>query len=935
MEAPRGQVVGRKTERAALSQFVKDLGRRPRDLVLEGEPGIGKTTLWRTGLEKARRAGHRVLVTRPGENETRLSHAGIGDLLGDVFDEALADAPRPQRRALEIVLLRREPVRSGPDHLAISLGLLAAFRKLSAASPVVIAVDDIQWLDQSSASALSFAVRRLTTDPVAILATRRLERGSAGLVDLTEVIKARDIVRLHVGPLGQDDVAQILRERMHRPITPPLAVRVHEAARGNPFFSLEIAATLGDAEPAAGLPLRVPADVHDVLRKRVDHLSANARDVTLVVSAMARPTLGDLRLARPNRDKTDAGLTEAEEAELLVLDGERIDFTHPLLSSTSYWSTSQAKRRAVHARLAQVVPNLEERARQIALTGTGPDQSGASLVEEAADHARRRGAALAAAELLELSAKLTPLDDETNRCRRTRDAALNRFDAGDVGRGRVMLETLIAETSSRQQQAVTRAELAFRAYNDVGRVHELLRAALGDIGDHSILPVIHANLAWVALCRLEPAIAADHARAAIELAQHVSEVTPLRLALGALGEAEALLGLDPVPTMRRAAAIGAEPSPGESVLPERLRGEQLLWQGRIAEARRSIREADLKLVDAGLELMRHDTLPSLTEVECAAGDWTAASRHADEGYDIVAYAGLDEMRDQMLHARAHVAALLGHVEDARRDATEGAALAVAYGNRWTEVGNRSVLGFVALSVGDPAEAVRALETADQLLANSGIVEPGAFPFVPDLVEALVTTGKFERAKRLADRLQAEGATLDRALALATAARCRALIAAGLGDPPGALLELELAFQQHERIAMPFEFARTLLIHGDTVRRMKRKREARDALERARSQFEALGARLWQARAEESLSRIGGRSASPTELTETERRVADAVADGLTNKEAAARLFMSVKTVESNLRRVYRKLNVRSRTELARQHRIAPTWLSESSPSDQT
>ena len=185
-----------------------------------------------------------------------------------------------------------------------------------------------------------------------------------------------------------------------------------------------------------------------------------------------------------------------------------------------------------------------------------------------------------------------------------------------------MLESLIGETSSHQQQAVTRAELAFRAFNDVDRVDELLQAALRDVGNHSILPVIHANLAWVALCRLEPASAADHARAAIELAQDVSEVSPLRLGLGALGEAEALMGLDPVPTMRRAGAITAEPSPGESVLPARLRGEQLLWEGRIDDARRSIREADLQLVDAGQELMRHDTLCVLTQVECAAGDWT-------------------------------------------------------------------------------------------------------------------------------------------------------------------------------------------------------------------------------------------------------------------------------------------------------------------------
>ncbi len=202
-------------------------------------------------------------------------------------------------------------------------------------------------------------------------------------------------------------------------------------------------------------------------------------------------------------------------------------------------------------------------------------------------------------------------------------------------------------------------------------------------------------------------------------------------------------------------------------------------------------------------------------------------------------------------------------------------------------------------------------------------EPGALPFIPDLAEALVALGELDRAKQLTDRLHEQGTTLDRPLALATAARCRGLIAAALGDPPGALLELERALTEHERVAIPFEFARTLLVHGETLRRMKRKREARASLEGARSRFEALGARLWEARADEALARIGGRAASPTELSETERQVADVVALGFTNKETAERLFMSVKTVESNLRRIYRKLGIRSRAELAHLHASSP------------
>lgn len=932
-----GGIVGRERELASIARFVEDLIDQPRDLLLEGEAGIGKTVLWRAGVEAAQRAGHRVLISRPVENEIGSSYSAIGDLIGDVLDDALAEAPSLQREALEIALLRRRAGTLHPDQRAIALGVLGAFRTLSASSPVVIAIDDVQWVDGSSARALSFAIRRSTGLPVAILATRRLEHGSSEEVELVRAIGDREGVRMHFGPLAVDEVARILRDRASRSLAPALIVRVHEAAHGNPFFSLEIMRALRDSEPAVGGPLPVPGDALDVLRARIDDLSPSARGVILVMAAMARPTLDTVRSASHDPSTVDAGLMDAEEAGLIFVDGGRLDFVHPLMRSAAYWSAPSGQRKAVHARLAEVVIDLEEQARHMALMGAGPDPDRASFLQQAAGQARRRGAPLAAAELWELSAELTPPEDEAHLCSRTRAAALERFDAGDVVRFRSMLETLIGRSISRQQQAWTRAELAFRSFNDVDRVDELLRAALPDLEDHEILlPVAHANLAWVALCRLEPSRASDHARDAVELADRASEPIPLRLALGALAQAEAMLGRDAWPTIHRAAAIADDVAPGETVQPARIRGRLLLWEGRIEEARRSILEADHHLVEAGLELMRHDTLSVLSEVECAAGDWADAARHAEEGYDIIVHAGLDEIRDQMLSAKAHVASLMGRLDEARRDATEGASLAAAQGNLSTEIENRSVLGFIELSIGDPEGVVHALDPAERLLAGSGVLEPGAFPFIPDLAEALISLGRLDRAKQIVDRLHEQGAVLDRPLALATAARCKALIASALGDPPGALLELERALSEHERVAIPFEAARTHLVHGETLRRMKKKRLARDSLESARSRFEALGAPLWEARAAHALERIGGRSASPTELSQTEQRVAEVVALGLTNKEAAERLFMSVKTVESNLRRIYRKLGVRSRTELARLHQ--PSGLERKAPStadDQT
>ena len=254
---------------------------------------------------------------------------------------------------------------------------------------------------------------------------------------------------------------------------------------------------------------------------------------------------------------------------------------------------------------------------------------------------------------------------------------------------------------------MTTMELAVRSYNDVDRVQALLRDALPDL-DGEFVTIAHANLAWVAITKLDPSSAADRARTAIELAD-ATDPAGLRIALGALGHAEALGGLDPEPTMRRAAAIGADIAPGEAGHPSGIRAQHLLWAGRIGEALRLSRECDEAYAAAGLELMRHDSLPVLTEVECAAGDWSAASVHADEGYDIVVHAGLHEMLDQMLYPRAHVAALTGDLERARRDATDGVARAAAQGDLWAEVANRSVLGFVALSDDDPERSGRGAE----------------------------------------------------------------------------------------------------------------------------------------------------------------------------------------------------------------------------------
>jgi DNA-binding CsgD family transcriptional regulator len=263
-----------------------------------------------------------------------------------------------------------------------------------------------------------------------------------------------------------------------------------------------------------------------------------------------------------------------------------------------------------------------------------------------------------------------------------------------------------------------------------------------------------------------------------------------------------------------------------------------------------------------------------------------------------------------------VEAHLGRADPARLAALEGLRVAEAAGEILLQILNLAVLGFLELSLGRPAEADAYLSRAVELEQAMGVREPAYFRIVPDEVEALVGLGRLDEAESLLAPLEDAGRSLDRAWAMATGARCRALVFAARGDLQGASDAADEAVRHHDRLPLPFELGRTLLVRGTVQRRAKRKREARDTLTQALEIFEGLGAAAWSVRTRAELARIGGRAASSVDLTPTEARVAELVAAGSTNREAADALFVSVHTVEANLKRIYRKLGIRSRTELA-------------------
>jgi DNA-binding CsgD family transcriptional regulator len=450
----------------------------------------------------------------------------------------------------------------------------------------------------------------------------------------------------------------------------------------------------------------------------------------------------------------------------------------------------------------------------------------------------------------------------------------------------------------------------------------VFEAARGEAGDDLALKArVEQNLGYAWLFRGDLAASERHARAALQLAEELQEPRVMAEAFQAYPFVEFLLGrgVDQELLDRGVALEGHMEGEFKShVLRASFVVAQLLkFTDRLDEARRMFTELLVDAAAHGVETPISQFRYHLAELECRAGNWDAAMEHARESR-----AAAQRLRmGAWFSAEGHFAvglveAHLGRADPARLEALEGVRVAEAAGEILLLIQNLAVLGFLELSLGRPAEADAYLSRAVELEQAMGVREPAYFRIVPDEVEALVALGRLDEAEALLAPFEDAGRSLDRAWAMATGARCRALVFAARGDLEGASAAADEALRQHDRLPLPFELGRTLFVRGTVQRRAKRKREARDTLTQALEVFEGLGAAAWAERARAELARIGGRAASSVDLTPTEAKVAELVAAGSTNKEVADALFVSVHTVEANLKRIYRKLGIRSRTELA-------------------
>jgi len=894
-------LVGRESELGAVESFL--LSVRPRALAIVGEPGIGKTTLWQAAVEQVRARGARVLVARPTESEARLGFAGLADLLADVPDELFSALPEPQRLGLDVALLRAASARP-PERRVVGAGFLTLLRGLAGEAEVVCAIDDLQWLDASSAAVVEFALRRLGEEPVrALLSVRATELARPPIPALERDL---EVEHVELGPLSVASLHRVLTQELGRTFPRPTLVRIAQAAGGNPLYAIEIARELdrrGEHDISGHVP--VPQDLDTLVRARVRALPEEARDALLRAASLARP---DTEAIDPD------DLAPAEEAGLVRIEADgRIEFVHPLFASAVYSAAPAARLREAHRAAADLARDPEERARHLALAARGPDAEVVRELQAAARHARMRGSPDSAAELTGLALRLLP-DDAPARLELQLELAEQLHLASDFPAARELLEelrTTLPPGDLRARALLTLVEIDYWRSGESAAT-ALAEEALADARDPVLKARCHAAVALFAGTVDLPKAAAS-ARDALALLEDVPDADPglVAAALSARVRADLFLGdgFDEATAMRAQALEESGPPATVDTRVVFKLGQWLRYIDDLAGARAHLELAEHQARDEGDESSLANILLNRVIVATWAGDLAEAAELAERMVDAFGQQGVGAVAGDIW--RAYVDAYAGRLESVR----EAAAQANPVDPMGTALWSRC-LGLAELAAGETVSADRHLAEALEIFERVAFREPAIWRVDGDAIEAALAVGDVDRAQDVLARFEERAARSRIPWSLAVSARCRGLVLAGGGELDAAGEALERALAEHERCPMPFERARTLLVQGRLQRRLKQKRQARIRLDEARELFARQGAETWVARVDEELGRVAVRRA-PEELSATELRIAQLAAEGLTNKAIAEQAFVSVKTVESNLKRAYGKLGISSRAQLAR------------------
>ena len=776
---------------------------------------------------------------------------------------------------------------------------------------MLVAVDDEQWLDGSTRRAVEYVSRRLGEEPIGVLTTAR---------PTAEHLWSSAETVLELGPLTPAAVHRLIQDRVGVSLNRPTLLRLHRMTDGNPFFALQVAAVLVTAGlPSAHDPWPVPDDLLDIVAARMAGLPAPVRSTLLAAAAATQPMLSAL----------DATFVEqAERAGIVTVDSEgRVRFAHPLFASAIYQGATATTRRRVHARLAQEAGDLEEQARHAARACEGVDEQVAVLLDRAANLALARGAPDVAAELAERASDLTPPDRAEQGWQRRQRTAGFLLLAGDLERARTLAVDLVATCEpgpDRSRALGLLGEVSYRLGRLEDALHALREAA--DSAEGDAWSIARAELSYaVALGYSFGSFAeADAAvRRAVQLLEgRAAEGQPddgglLGAALAKSVIFDVLLGrgLDQAQLNRALMLEDPRSSMPVDWRPSVIAGMVWLHTEQLDRARTQLEGVQAHLIEHGEDSELPEVLANLARAECFAGRLAAAGRAAERGYELARQAGSESLAAHTMGVRALVHAHQGHVVETRAAAQEAIDLATRSGWLIGAFWASTALGLLEVSLGHHDAALAVLADSVAIVEEQGVVEPSRKPFLPDAIEALVGLGGLDRADRLTCLLDERARALGYRAATLSAARCRALVEVARGDVDTALTNLDLALAATPTVPVPLELARTLIVRGQLERRRRHKREATESLRRALTICEDIGAALWAQRASTELARLGPPAHDPLALTATESQIARLAASGLTNREVAAAAFISQKTVEANISRIYRKLGIRSRAEL--------------------
>jgi DNA-binding CsgD family transcriptional regulator len=896
--------VGRDRERCELDLALQRArsGESTR-LGLIGEPGIGKTALLDYASEHA--DGMVRLRARGVESEAEIPFAALLELLRPAL-RMLDRIPEPQAVALEGALALRPA--QAQERFAIGAAVLSLLATCAEQSALVVLIDDAHWLDDSSAQAVLFAVRRLVADPIAVLIAAR--EGEPSLLD------SADLPTLRISGLSSREAALLLEG-----VAPDDAARLHEATAGNPLALLELARDASELALAPeGAPLLLPARISHAFLRRVGALDEEERRALLLAATSDSGEMATLEAAASRLEIDLHQLSAAENAGLVSLRGGWVGFRHPLLRSAIYADAPASARRETHKALAAALPDrdIDRRAWHLAAAAAGVDESASAALEQAGVRGRDRSAYASAAAAFERAARLSR--DSERRARLLRAAAEASWHARFADRAITLLDEARASTGD-PVTVLDVDELAGHIATRRGpimRGHAILTAA-AERADPERAVAMLAEAAGACFYAGNPAEMLAVAERGWNRVPDPASVRTRFLAAIAVGMAR-VVGGD--------AAAGAEAIQDAIALAEgstELREDlQLLpWLAvapiflRTAGKERKLLEHAIDTARARAAIGSLPFLLNLIALDHATTDrWAVAEATYREAIELARET--DQQTDLVfaLSGLARLQARRGHEHDCRACAAEALALCDRLGTRLHEVWAVEALGVLELGLGEPTRAIEQFERQQRVLDELGITDADLSP-APELIDALLRLGRRAEAQKLSAEFSAAARAKRQSWSLARALRCQGLVA---GDDRLTSL-FEQALRYHAHTADVFEGARTRLVYGERLRRARSRVRAREQLRAAAETFERLGADPWTDRARGELRASGEtlRRRDPTtidELTPRELQIALLLGGGKTTREAAAALFLSPKTIEYHLRHVYLKLGIHSREELA-------------------